>query len=109
MVKATLKLKDPEKHKEATFRLGLPTGQPMLFQFNKSNDWTLDIPTEIHYKDSLRKDQVLEAKGEPLNYAQFLLDSFPDLLELVEVKAPEPTVQPTVTKRKRKETKDETV
>lgn len=47
-----------------------PMGKPINFHFNKANDYTLEVPTEMTYKTLSGKMEIFQT-----NYAQHLLDA----------------------------------
>lgn len=51
-----------------------PEGRQKSFNFNKSNDWTLEIPTEMRYTDVWGNEHVYQK-----NFAQHILDNVKDL------------------------------
>ena len=88
-----------------------PNGKPIIFRWSKENDFTLDIPQEITYKDLLGRVRVaaenypmdlLKAYGRPeykrngngelLKDGENMIVSRPTILALVDV-----TAHPSIT------------
>lgn len=72
----------------------LPTGKKQQFHFLEKTKgdghFVCEVPTEIRYLDDFKNDKVFHR-----NYAQHLVDSYPDNVRIVEVKE-EPTVEQPV-------------
>ena len=71
-------------------------GKPVTFKWNAKNNFTCEVPVDITYVSRHNGDERMSFK----NYAQFLLNSYPNDFELVEVKEEEVVSQPKVKKLK---------
>jgi hypothetical protein len=56
-------------------------GKSILFKWNKSNDFTLDVPLNLEYTHEVSRKKIVTFE----NYPQFLLDNYSDQLELVSI------------------------
>ena len=54
--------------------------KPLEVKFTEKNDFTCEVPTLVQYKDEFGKVHTVHE-----NWAQHLLNSYPDALELVEI------------------------
>lgn len=80
----------------------MPNGKSLVFTWNRANDYTVDVPTEIRYKDDFGAEKVFSE-----NYAQHLLDVYGKFFDLVEIVTPPPVVQEVVRVKKTKKEKDQ--
>lgn len=110
MPTALLRLKNPLTEKDGKplnadmhIRLPLPSGGNLMVSFTKANDYTAEVPTEIKYRDDMGKEKVymLDERRNTSNLAQHILDSYPDMVEIVEIKNEPVVAQPAVVEKKR--------
>lgn len=88
------------KSKVGTFETHTSYGgsKDLILKWNKGNDFTCEVPTRVQYVDAFSKQTKVAFE----NYAQALLNSYPDILELVEIKEEPTVVQPKPSKKEKK-------
>ena len=75
-------------------------GKALVIKFEAKNDYIAEVPTEIHFRDDFGKEVLFHR-----NYAQHLINTYPELEFVGEVS--EPIVKVTEKKSKVKGEKDE--
>jgi len=70
---------------------------PRVLEFLEKNNFQAEVPTEISYKDGFGNKHIVQE-----NWAQHLLNSYPDALEIVEEVATPVVTAPKITSKKGK-------
>jgi hypothetical protein len=109
MAKAIIRSKEVNgKSQEVLLRIPTPSGTYLALSWNKANQFTLEVATSATYVNTFGKvlPLVINDKTGSTNVAQHVLDSYGDILELVDIKEDPVVEAPAVVERKRKKEKE---
>lgn len=96
---ATVVMKTKDGVGELILNTPLQTGKAFIVSFLAKNGFTAEVPTVVTYKDPFDKTKVVV---EFENFAQHILNSHPDLLEVVRVNVEKVVATPVIVEPKSK-------